>query len=103
MLRFLHQNTKDSQEKDGCNNQQKDLKEQFVQTDVVSTHVLDENNYTSPVPSRKNSFDGDSIPREKDVDESNMEDEEDGELLKTPVVVELSNSLSNLKWGFKKR
>lgn len=72
-------------------------KEQFVQTDFV--HLTLQNpreeigdNYNSPgAASRQNKED------------NNVDENEDLDMLKTPVVMELSNTLSNLKWGFKKR
>lgn len=80
--------------------------EQSVQTDHQQHSVTfaEAIGYASPEPpQRKASISkANQAGDEDDVTNHNNEDDPD-DLLKTPVVMELSNTLSNLKWGFKKR
>lgn len=79
--------------------------EQSVQTDHQhhSVTFAEANSYASPEPPQRNaSVSKANDAGDEDDDNNNNEDDAD-DLLKTPVVMELSNTLSNLKWGFKKR
>lgn len=72
-----------------------DYLEQGIQTDIVPDHQINQiqsqsREYDSPEATRK-------VEDDYDIKDDN------GDLLKTPVVMELSNTLLNLKWGFKKR